>query len=309
MKTNRDSLRIKQILIVLIISSILTNGCVNLNRLCTRKTQKSVCGCDPIKERHQMVLMTYKIAGNKEVSKCIENLNISAKIKNIEYVNTTIEGCYKMNSKSDSISLKPVYNHLNSLPLLTDEHNKWYDCKYGNEGPTERQIILMDSHEEGCVYCIDTYSKGGSNTDDILKVLSELHLIVHTIPTNINWSDEQRVIDLTKRIYEETEEPALIIIHASAFYSETKEIEANKKLIIFLESLKNENVRILVYTRGLPADSPDDLEQRFENVVSKVDELKSKANLFVIKYPDPCFNNAEVSITLRNKIRDILALD
>lgn len=123
----------------------------------------------------------------------------------------------------------------------------------------------------------------------------------------MQWQDEQRVIDLSRKIYDETNNPALIIIHASAFYEETKEFEGNKKLLLFLESLKNETVKILVYSRGLEADAPGDTQKRWNNVVGQVKELKGKAFLYVMgKGHYSCFDEPEVGMPFKKEIKRIL---
>jgi len=225
----------------------------------------------------------------------------------VEYANLSLNGCISSSKKIDTLFIQSMIKAWESIPWPKYEYEKWCECKYNGGQQTKRGIIMMDSHIKGVVYCERTQNFGGSNADDILKLLNYSKVVPYTVSTNIQWMDEQRVIDLSRKIIEESKKPALIIIHASAFYEKTQEFEGNTKLLLFLESLKNENVKILVYTRGLPEESGPEITQRFDNVIGKVEELKDKAYLLVIDpQQNPCFDNPEVGMAFRNKIRKIL---
>jgi len=102
---------------------------------------------------------------------------------------------------------------------------------------------------------------------------------------------------------------ALIIIHASAFYRKTKEIEANNKLINFIDSIKDEKLKILVYTRGLPEHPNEELKKRWNNILVTLDkpELLSKSKLHVMKKGHKsCFKDPEIGVPFKNEIKAML---
>jgi len=127
-----------------------------------------------------------------------------------------------------------------------------------------------------------------------------LPISINTVATNLEWQDGQRVKNM---------DPALVVLHASAFYKETKEMEGNKRLINFLDSMKKTKTKILVYTRGLPDQPNKDVEKRFLNIKKKLKdpELIQNAELFVMpKGHDSCFTDPEVGTPFTKKISDML---
>ena len=293
----------------LVLASLLLCEC-STGRLCTNKMKESKCGCDPIKDGVETYVKSINKFAAKELSAGLKDVGLDIKIKDAQLFTAAIAGAISYSKNIDSVTRKAVIDFLNkNLPNYVEEHNnRWIPCQYPVKivKPT-RQVILMDSHAKNCVYCQNTYNIYGSNSDDILRIISDLDILPYTVSTNLQWQDEQRVIDLSRKIFEETNKPAIIIIHASAFYEETKEFEANRKLMLFLESLKDEKVKILVYSRGLEADAPRDTQKRWDNVVGKVKELQGKASLYVMtKGHNPCFDDPEVRMPFKTEIRRML---
>jgi len=315
MKPQLLSLQIKtNYYLFLLLAGLLLCGCSPFNSLCTRRMEKSDCGCDPVKDGVKTYLSSVNKFAAKELSAGLKDVALDIKIKDAQLFTSAIAGSFVYSRKIDSVSRQAVINFLNeNLPNFVEEHNnRWIPCRYNDPAQSQRskypmQVILMDSHAKDCVYCQNTYNIQGSNSDDILRIISDLNILPYTVSTNLKWQDEQRVIDLSRKIFEETNNPAVIIIHASAFYEETKEFEANKKLLLFLESLKNEKVKILVYSRGLEADAPEDTQKRWNNVVGQVKELKGKAFLYVMeKGHMSCFDDPEVGMPFKKEIKRIL---
>jgi len=315
MKSQIKSLLIKTYYyLFLILVSLLLSECSPIRSLCTKKMEKSDCGCDPIKDGVKTYLSSVNKFAAKELSTGLKDVALDIKIKDAKLFTAAIAGSFVYSKNIDSVSRRAVINYLNeNLPNFVEEHNnRWIPCRYPVPIPSQkskypRQVILMDSHTKNSVYCQNTYNIQGSNSDDILRIISDLNILPYTVSTNFQWQDEQRVINLSRKIFEETNNPAIIIIHASAFYEETKEFEANKKLLLFLESLKSEEVKILVYSRGLEADAPQDTQKRWDNVVGQVKELKGKAYLYVMaKGHNSCFDDPEVGMPFKKEIKRML---
>lgn len=286
-------------------------SCSGINQLCTKKEKDSKCGCNPYYERMQKEGTYLKELSSKSVRRCVEDASIKASFLDTQIVDVTLKGCLATTIKRDTLTVKRVIEFLAQIPFPHDEYNSWLICT-GKKTDIEnrRGVILMDSHIPELVYCDDTRRNGGSNSDDIKELIADFNLISDIIPTNLKWQHEQQIIYKAQDIYKRTSKPTLIIIHASAFYEKTTPMDGNKKLVLFLESLKNEDVRILVYTRGLSNQSPDSVKIRFNNVVGKVNELTGKAFLIVFDpKQETCFNDPVVGMALKNKIRDILAID
>ena len=75
----------------------------------------------------------------------------------------------------------------------------------------------------------------------------------------------------------------------------------------FLDALKSSNTKILVYTRGLPDQSPPDIIERWNKLLLKVKDLKGQAELFIMpKRQDACFRDSDDSGPFQNKVRQML---
>jgi hypothetical protein len=313
MKTKANLLVVRSFcFLLLVLAAMFLSNCSSTKQVCTKKEINSPCGCNPYYERIYKLGISLDKVSSKEITRCINNVSLNAKVLDKEYVDLSLNGCISSSKKIDSLTKVAIIKSWNEIPIPTQQYEDWLTCvkEHQKPKPNKRGIILMDSHISGVVYCDRTREVGGSNADDILRLIDNSKVIPFTVSTNLQWMDEQRVIDLASRILEETKKPALIVIHASAFYEKTQEFNGNTKLLLFLESLKDENVKILVYTRGLPEESTSDIEQRFKNVVGKVDELKGKAFLLVIDpKQNPCFDNPEVGMAFKNKVKEILNMD
>jgi hypothetical protein len=164
-----------------------------------------------------------------------------------------------------------------------------------------KTVVLMDSHIKDVVYCPHTQKIGGSNADDIINLIKDLPLHIETVSTNLEWQDDHRVIDL---------DPALIVLHASAFYEATRPMEGNARLLDFLHNLEKTNIKILVYTRGLPDQPTEDILVRWKKIT---EGLKNNKNAQLFKMPkgkeyDSCFEDPDVGRPFKRKIREILEL-
>jgi hypothetical protein len=101
-------------------------------------------------------------------------------------------------------------------------------------------------------------------------------------------------------------------LHASAFYQKTKEIEANSRLLEFLKDMKSSNVKILVYTRGLPNQPSDELRKRWNKIVAAVGDPSVRDRYALFQMPvgqsDPCFDNPDNGMPFKRQVKKMLGL-
>jgi len=102
------------------------------------------------------------------------------------------------------------------------------------------RVLLMDSPLPEVVYDKSAVAKGQTNATVIADILKDLPVDVIKESTDLEWHREADI----KRM-----NPALIIIHGSAFYSQTNGSDNAGKLLSFLESMKDADSQFLVYTR------------------------------------------------------------
>ena len=102
------------------------------------------------------------------------------------------------------------------------------------------RVLLMDSPLPDVVYDKSAAAKGQTNATVIADILKDLPVDVIKESTDLEWHRETDI----KRM-----NPALIIIHASAFYSQTNGSDNAGKLLSFLEYMKAADSRFLIYTR------------------------------------------------------------
>lgn len=103
-------------------------------------------------------------------------------------------------------------------------------------------VVLMDSAAPKQVYDPDTRAKYGTNADDLTQILQDLPIRTIKETTNLLWTREQQILDFN---------PALIIIHFSAFYVETNPSDSEKKLLGFLSFMASSKTVFLMYSKGL----------------------------------------------------------
>jgi len=287
--------------------TLIISNCGSTIKLC-EKEDETKCGCNPYYQRIDKLNIALDKSSSKTIKYFIDNLSVNGKALDKEYINVGLKGSIGSSKEIDPKVIDAVIRNFEKIPPPIQEYENWLKCVYPKGVPTKRGVILMDSHVEGVVYCERIQKIGGSNADNISLFVRELGCLPYTVATNLNWQDEERVIELARKIKKETNKPTLIIIHASAFYEKTMEPEANNKLLLFLDAIKNEDVRILVYTRGLPEDTNPGLLQRYENVLNKVEELKVKAKLHEMKKRhNSCFDDAEVASAFKKDIKTMLA--
>jgi hypothetical protein len=109
-------------------------------------------------------------------------------------------------------------------------------------------VLLMDSPYPDRVYDPVTLKAGGTNADDITDALRDLPITLVKESTSATWHREAEVVK---------ENPALVVIHRSAFYTFPDAMKddiyplADNKLVAFLGYVAtlNPETRFIIYSR------------------------------------------------------------
>jgi len=285
----------------------LMSGCNELD-LCEKEVKRQCGGCSPKAERYRVIFDSLDESMKKDFKKCI-NVTADIDYKNTEYADAGLNGCVNASTILNDEVRDKLFEAMDQYDVPQKEYEAWFICYsklMGVPAKSEMQkptVLLMDSHLKDVVYCDRSKEIGASNADDIINLIKDLPINVGTVSTNLEWMDYQRVIDM---------KPNLIVVHASAFYRETKAIKGNTRLLDFLDSLKGTGIKVIVYTRGVGKHSEPDAQKRFDNIVRKLDdpELAKNAKLYQLdKVQDPCFRNPDVGSRFVKEIKEILALN
>lgn len=266
--------------------------------LCDVALAQSCGGCNPYAERYWITTQTMDRNVVLEVNRCLD-AEADAGYKDTKLVEGAFKACIRKNKKLDEDIKKKILDSTDDFSISDAEYDAFIECRKRlmSQPPV---ATLLDSHLEGVVYCADSVPKGKSNADDIAELLDGLEvdgrsLAVIPFSTHLEWQHHEQLQKL---------KPELIVIHASAFYEETKEMQANEQLMYFLDYFADSNIPVLVYTRGLPEESPQDLRFRFERVVAKV-EGTMNAKLFVMPKGvngDSCFKDPTVGAPFKKEV-------
>ncbi len=306
---------------IVVIMLVMISGCPKtllVNPAPTTKSPVLFCdkaildeckGCSPYIERLRIKLNELDETKETDVKNCIDAStqdSIGIKGTALADINLKLNGCLESSKVLDKGTMRMIEDALKEVPVREEEYQAWLQCYKGLLGkkPVPVVVIMDQPNNDELVYCPETRKIRGSNSVDTERELRTLNrpLNIIAVSTHLQWQNEQQVIDW---------DPALIIIHASAFYEKTKAMDSNTKLLNFLDSLKKTNIKILVYTRGVPDEAPTDVTERWNRLLMKLSdpEVKKNAELFVMpKGHESCFTDPEVGVPFKQKIRDMLAL-
>ncbi|MBS0630659.1 MAG: toll/interleukin-1 receptor domain-containing protein [Verrucomicrobia bacterium] len=181
----------------------------------------------------------------------------------------------------------------------------WY-FKSRPAAATTPVVVLMDSTYADRVYDPVTLKSGGSNADDITDLLHDLPVALVKEATSSVWRRESEVIK---------EQPALIIIHRSAFYTfpENRADElyplADNKLAAFMGyvAAQSPRTRFIVYSRH--SWEVDAQAAKWRNdVVSRFPQLAGKIETWRVPLDRPTFRNPLTALELRKTVEQTLGL-
>lgn len=167
-------------------------------------------------------------------------------------------------------------------------------------------VVLMDSTYADRVYDPATLKTGGSNADDITDLLHDLPVALVKEATSSVWRRESEVVK---------EQPALVIIHRSAFYTfpESRADElyplADNKLAAFMGYVAalSPRTRFIVYSRH--SWEVDAQAAKWRNdVVSRFPQLAGKIETWRVPLDRPTFRNPLTALELRKTVEQTLGL-
>lgn len=167
--------------------------------------------------------------------------------------------------------------------------------------PTPQPIvIIMDGNNELIVYNPETFKAGGTNADDVAKILADLTVDIRKETTDPNWNENNE-----HQIHDQN--PELIIIHASAFYPRE---DYGDKLIDFLQHMQDTRAKFLIYTRAEASRNEEDIKQSYEDAYPF---LRGRLDLLRVPFPEntqdcrywKCIETRE---RLIRKVKSLLAL-
>jgi hypothetical protein len=166
--------------------------------------------------------------------------------------------------------------------------------------PPTPVVILMDGFDELIVYNPNTFQNGGTNSNDIGKILAGLPIDIRIERTHLQWQRHGQILQ---------QNPKLIIIHKSAFFENSTEgwEKFEEKFDEFLQYISNNTpntpVKLLIYSRS---DSPEEeLKAYYEN---KYPSLTGRVNILtVVRKPD--FTWSDYSTELISRVGSLLGIN
>jgi len=200
--------------------------------------------------------------------------------------------------------------------ILTSENDRTkkslyiLDSTYNNTR-LNKLVVCMDSpntiDRQDNIYDPRTKREGGTNTDDIAKVLEPLNILVMKELTDKNWN---RWVQINKFNAD------LIIIHYSCFYPSTSLDEAGR-FELFLKRVQDCNSKILIYSRQPHFREDSFINNWVASMASLYPKLKGKIFVFktfpeeddkVQKKPFTSFRHMVTEGDLEGKVKDILGI-
>jgi hypothetical protein len=175
------------------------------------------------------------------------------------------------------------------------------------EPPTNPpKVVLIDSSNPALIYDRSSRAINRSNAFDIKADLKDLPIQQPPIlvPSDLDWHGDDEVIK---------HDPALIIIHLSAFYKDKESVfDSDKKFRNFLENMaKRTHSNFLVYTRGLPPNSAPELEKRWLEQRNFMQSLVEEGRLQIFEvtgHDDASFKDPSTAETLKLYVRSMLGI-
>ena len=113
-----------------------------------------------------------------------------------------------------------------------------------------KTIVIMDSSLPGVVYRSPDREAGTTNfedLDDLLRGLPGFNLRIVRELTNPTWLRDDAV---------RQQDPDLIIMHASCFYSETTPADPSERLVSFIQGMAPTKAKFLIYSRDPASEEP-----------------------------------------------------
>jgi hypothetical protein len=169
-------------------------------------------------------------------------------------------------------------------------------------------VVLMDTSAHDRVYDPATLHSGGTNADDITDVLHDLPIRIVKETTSWLWRREAEVMN---------ENPALIVMHRSCFYSfpdaDSRFADlyphADDKLVAFIGYVAtvNPRVKFIVYTRH-SWEKDADAEKWKEGATNRFPALAGRIETWRVPLDRATFRHPLTGQELRNSVERALAM-
>ena len=117
------------------------------------------------------------------------------------------------------------------------------------ETTTSKTVIIMDSSLPGVVYSSPGREPGTTNFNDLFDLLRGLPGFQLNILRELTYPTWLRDDEIRKQ------NPDLIILHASCFYSETTPSDPSERLTSFLHAMEPTRTKFLIYSRDAAAET------------------------------------------------------
>lgn len=146
---------------------------------------------------------------------------------------------------------------------------------------------------------------GRTNTDEIVDALRDISgLSLNQVSTNLGFDREEEV---------RSKNPDLIILHLSAFASETQSHDTahaeERKLLSFFQYMADSKAKFLVYSRSAYLEEAPEQQAWIQMMERRIPGLKDKIHFFdFVPGEHKGFRDAEVRRELKLQVRSILGV-
>ena len=134
-------------------------------------------------------------------------------------------------------------------------------------------VVLMDSTLPAVVYDRETRKAGGTNADDITRIVSDLPITTLKETTSLMWQRDEQVLRLN---------PDVIVMHFSAFCDETSPDHGDHRLENFLTYMSASKANFLIYSRMTDAQRRW-LDGWLNGVISRTPALRGRIEILRLR--------------------------
>jgi hypothetical protein len=160
-------------------------------------------------------------------------------------------------------------------------------------------VVLMDSTLPAVVYDRETRKAGGTNADDITRIVSDLPITTLKETTSLMWQRDEQVLRLN---------PDVIVMHFSAFYDETSPDDGDHRLENFLTYMSASKAMFLIYSRMTDAQRRW-LDGWLNGVISRTPALRGRIEILrIAPGPKATFRDPDLARTLKLRLKTLVGL-
>ena len=171
----------------------------------------------------------------------------------------------------------------------------WFGDTAGSETAASKTVVIMDSSLPGVVYRSPVHELGTTNFDDLYNLLRGLPEFQLNIIRELTYPTWLRDDEIRKQ------NPDLIILHASCFYSETTPADPLERLTSFLQAMEATRTKFLIYSRD--AGSETSLAQ-----LDTSTKLKGRLSFYFVRGgPDANFRDPKTAREFKARVVSLLS--